>query len=389
MTSPTDNQQTIFYTLVAVLTTVALILVMCKQSGTAAAVSSVSVLMIVVMLCMQQGGQGGAVVVELPSSTSSSSKAVASKKAVASAAKKVKSKRAAQKAADEAAEAEEGQAEEQAEAAAEEPEEVQPPPPEPEEPQVPAEEAEQQSAGEETQEVPVEEEAVPVEQEAAPVEQEAVPVAATSARRATSVAARRPKKKPSARYSANQVADVPGNEYVGVPAPKFYMKEPPRMTQECSSAKLVLPITMEGETPFGWRPEDYGGDNLTSCSGGIQTVPPMPPMPGLALPPPPGESIWRLPENVVDQCSREESIAAVVSGLPTCCQQTPMEAIRNQGLYGVKGNLSCDKLKRSAVADFNLLEPLGARNAFLAYNSYDQLHAKDQFLIPINKNQPE
>lgn len=375
MTSPTDNQQTIFYTLVAVLTTVALILVMCKQSGTAAAVSSVSVLMIVVMLCMQQGGQGGAVVVALPGSTSTASAKSAAKKAVASAAKKVKSKRAAQKAADEAAEAEKGQAEEQAEAAPEEPEEVQPPPAEPEEPQVPAEEAEQQSAGEETQEVPV--------------EQEAVPVAATSARRAPPVAARRPKKKPTARYSANQVADVPGNEYVGVPAPKFYMKEPPRMAQECSSAKLVLPITMEGETPFGWRPEDYGGDNLTSCNGGIQTVPPMPPMPGLALPPPPGESIWRLPENVVDQCSREESIAAVVSGLPTCCQQTPMEAIRNQGLYGVKGNLSCDKLKRSAVADYNLLEPLGARNAFLAYNSYDQLHAKDQYLIPINKNQPE
>jgi hypothetical protein len=113
----------------------------------------------------------------------------------------------------------------------------------------------------------------------------------------------------------------------------------------------------------------------------------MPPMPGLAQLP--GDAVWRLPEYPVDQPSREETIAAVVSDLPTCCQQTPKDIIRNQGLYGIKGNLSCDLLKRSAVSDRGFLEPLAARNAFLAYNSYDQLHAKDQFMIPLNKKQPE
>jgi hypothetical protein len=159
------------------------------------------------------------------------------------------------------------------------------------------------------------------------------------------------------------------------------------MAQECGSTKLVLPITMEGETPYGPRANDVDTDNIASCGGGVKTIPNLPPMPGLAQPP--GESIWRLPEYPVEQSSREETIAAVVSGLPECCQQTPQQVIRNQGLYGVKGNLSCDLLKRSAVADRGFLEPLGARNAFLAYNAYDQLHSKDPWLIPVNKKQPE
>jgi hypothetical protein len=57
--------------------------------------------------------------------------------------------------------------------------------------------------------------------------------------------------------------------------------------------------------------------------------------------------------------------------------------IRNKGLYGIKGNVACDLLKRSAVADTGFIQPLGARDAFLAYNTYDQLHAKDQFMIPV------
>lgn len=206
------------------------------------------------------------------------------------------------------------------------------------------------------------------------------------------------------RLMKNSVADVPGNDYRGVEtragtaAPAYYIPVPPRMEQKCASTKLVLPIIMEGERPYGPRANDVGRDNATSCGGNVQTLPPLP---GLALPPPPspsptrmdegnGESVWRLPEAAVDQCSREGSIAAVVSGLPDCCQQqTPMDAIRNQGLYGIKGNLSCDKLKRSAVADFGFVEPLGARNAYLAYDSYDQLHSKDQYLIAVNKPQPE
>lgn len=371
MTYTTDNQQTVFYTLVAVLTTVALILVMCKQSGTAAAVSSISILAIVVEMTMRQRRTQEEVAVvaasggETADTSSESTSATAKKAAAAEAAKKLKA----------GAKSEAGQKVKAAgtEAAKK------------------LKAKREQAGGQDTTESS-NNTGTTTDGAAEPTDTDTTQEAEVSA----SVSARRHKQhkqpKTKSRYSVNQIADVPGNEYVGVIAPeeaRFYMKEPPRMAQECSSAKLVLPITMEGELPYGVRPEDYGGDNLTSCNGGIKTVPPLPPMPGLALPPPTGESIWRLPENVVDQCSREESIAAVVSGLPTCCQQTPMQAIRNQGLYGVKGNLSCDKLKRSAVADFNLLEPLGSRNAFLAYNSYDQLHAKDQFMIPIHKDQPE
>jgi hypothetical protein len=187
--------------------------------------------------------------------------------------------------------------------------------------------------------------------------------------------------------SPKAVAPVTNNAYVGPEKRHLKHLPPPRMSQECGSTKLVLPITMEGEQPNGPRANDIDTDNIASCGGGVKTVPNLPPMPGLAQPP--GESIWRLPEYPVEQSSREETIAAVVSGLPECCQQTPQQVIRNQGLYGVKGNLSCDLLKRSAVADRGFLEPLGARNAFLAYNSYDQLHSKDPWLIPVNKKQPE
>jgi len=96
----------------------------------------------------------------------------------------------------------------------------------------------------------------------------------------------------------------------------------------------------------------------------------------------PGEAIWRMPEYPVIGNDRSDSIAAVVPGLPECCQLTPKEVIRNQGLYGIKGNLSCEKLKRNSVQNARFVEPVGARYAWAAYNSYDQLHAKDQYMIP-------
>lgn len=183
-------------------------------------------------------------------------------------------------------------------------------------------------------------------------------------------------------HSPNAVAEVTNNVYVG---PTFS----PQPVKQACDAKLVLPVNMEGQCPK----VDNMTDNIASCGNGYRVVPNMPPMPGMAQlfgrGGVPGEAVWRLPEYPVEQASREETIAAVVSDLPTCCQQTPKEVIRNQGLYGIKGNLSCDLLKRSAVSDRGFLEPLGARNAFLAYNSYDQLHAKDQYLIPVNKKQPE
>jgi hypothetical protein len=184
-------------------------------------------------------------------------------------------------------------------------------------------------------------------------------------------------------HSGSAVAEVTNNAYVG-----------PTFSPRASKAKdmdytLMLPLQMEGQC----NKFDAMSGNVASCGTGFKIVPNMPPMPGMAQlhgqSGVPGEVVWRLPEYPVDQPSREETIAAVVSDLPTCSQQTPKDIIRNQGLYGIKGNLSCDLLKRSTVSDHGFLEPLAARNAFLAYNSYDQLHAKDQFLIPVNKKQPE
>ena len=216
---------------------------------------------------------------------------------------------------------------------------------------------------------------------------EAVVVAAAS--RAPPAHALQPPAAPTSRmqwtpqvHTANAVANVPNNVYVG---PTF-SAEPVKVACD---AKVVLPVNMEGQCPK----VDNMNDNIASCGNGYKIMPNMPPMPGMAQlfghGGVSGESVWRLPEYPVEQPSREETIAAVVSDLPTCHQQTPKEVIRNQGLYGIKGNLSCDLLKRSAVSDRGFLEPLGARNAFLSYNSYDQLHAKDQYMIPVNKKQPE
>ena len=141
-------------------------------------------------------------------------------------------------------------------------------------------------------------------------------------------------------HSPNAVAEVTNNVYVG---PTFSppLRKPPGDT-------LLLPVQMEGQC----NQFDSMRGNVATCGNGFKIVPNMPPMPGLAQLP--GEAVWRLPEYPVDQPSREETIAAVVSDLPTCCQQTPKDIIRNQGLYGIKGNLSCDLLKRSAVSDRGL-----------------------------------
>ena len=179
------------------------------------------------------------------------------------------------------------------------------------------------------------------------------------------------------------IADVTNNAYVGFPSlgpdPTYMGPAPSCVTPQ---ETLLLPVHMEGRV----QPRvDLMRDNAPAHP--YKIVPNLPPMPGMVQYS--ADSLWRLPEYPVDQPSREESIASVVPGLPTCCQSTPKEVIRNQGLYGIRGNLSCAKLQRSAVADRGFLEPLHARNSFLAYESYDQLHAKDQWLIPVIKKQPE
>ena len=161
-------------------------------------------------------------------------------------------------------------------------------------------------------------------------------------------------------------ADVPGNYLFG----------------ETPADELLLPLVMEGHD-FVRDDTDVARvpDNVAQCGPGVRIIPNLPPFPGVAQFT--GQTVWKLPEWPADQPSREETIAAVVSDLPECREESPKDVIRNKGLYGIKGNVACDLLKRSAVADTGFIQPLGARDAFLAYNTYDQLHAKDQFMIPV------
>ena len=66
---------------------------------------------------------------------------------------------------------------------------------------------------------------------------------------------------------------------------------------------------------------------------------------------------------------------------PQPTNQQMKDHIRDNGLYGVHGNLSCKRLQRGTVEDSGLLQPLNARNQLLKYLSVDQQHAKDPYLI--------
>lgn len=158
--------------------------------------------------------------------------------------------------------------------------------------------------------------------------------------------------------TSNAIAHVPNNVYLG-----YYLPPPPpRWTPQESSATPLPPQ----EVPPALRPTPETHDKQRPRQQQQY----------------PGQAVWTLPEYPVEMPSREDTIANVVSGLPECCQTTPMQTIRNNGLYGIRGNVSCDLLKRSAISDYGFVQPIGARDAWIAYNTYDQLHAKDQFLVP-------
>ena len=106
-----------------------------------------------------------------------------------------------------------------------------------------------------------------------------------------------------------------------------------------------------------------------------------------------GES---LPESLAEQCpsvTQDEvgvlppgTKAAPLSpweysdGLPSCCPTTPAGVIRNNGLYGVKGDYNCDIMKRGAVMDKGFIQPIGARTEFLKYLAYDVPNKRDQWM---------
>lgn len=175
-------------------------------------------------------------------------------------------------------------------------------------------------------------------------------------------------------------ADVPANQYIPSKDGKPELPMPPVAPSAVQdTSRLLLPVNMEGKGNAA--AEAKTASVVPSCGQPYKMVPNLPPMPGVAQFM--GDSVWRLPEYPVDDACRGESLAPIVNDLPNCTEATPMETIRNKGLYGIKGNLSCSLLQRSAVADTGFLQPLGARNAFLAYNTYDQIHAKDPYMIPV------
>ena len=67
--------------------------------------------------------------------------------------------------------------------------------------------------------------------------------------------------------------------------------------------------------------------------------------------------------------------------IPACCPTTPTDDIRNNGLYGVKGDYNCDIMARSTVMDKGFVEPLGAREEWIKYLAYDMPNKRDQFMV--------
>jgi hypothetical protein len=55
------------------------------------------------------------------------------------------------------------------------------------------------------------------------------------------------------------------------------------------------------------------------------------------------------------------------------------QKIRNEGLYGVHGDLNCIAMRRSAVADTGFVQPVNARQEFLRYLAYDMPNYKNQW----------
>ena len=53
--------------------------------------------------------------------------------------------------------------------------------------------------------------------------------------------------------------------------------------------------------------------------------------------------------------------------------------IRNEGLYGIQGDLNCVTMRRSAVADTGFIQPLEARTEYLRYLAYDMPNYRNQW----------
>jgi hypothetical protein len=64
----------------------------------------------------------------------------------------------------------------------------------------------------------------------------------------------------------------------------------------------------------------------------------------------------------------------------TVCAPTA-DDIRNNGLYGIKGDYNCDIMARSSIMDAGFVQPLGAREEWMKYLAYDMPNKRDQFMV--------
>jgi hypothetical protein len=55
------------------------------------------------------------------------------------------------------------------------------------------------------------------------------------------------------------------------------------------------------------------------------------------------------------------------------------QKIRNEGLYGIHGDLNCLNMRRSATADTGFVQPINARQEWLRYLAYDMPNYKNQW----------
>lgn len=158
--------------------------------------------------------------------------------------------------------------------------------------------------------------------------------------------------------------------------------------KEVAKDKLLFPIADRGEnTPS--MPTSDRGELMHTRSGAVRAAFCGAPQ-GFAT----AQDVIEAPEEAVEQYipvvpqDRGESLLnpplspyEFVPNLPSCGEHTPTELIRNNGLYGVKGDYNCDIMKRSAVMDAGYVEPLGAREEWIKYLGYDTPHKRDQFMI--------
>lgn len=152
--------------------------------------------------------------------------------------------------------------------------------------------------------------------------------------------------------------------------------------------KLLFPIADRGEN-MPAMPASDRGEMVHTRSGAVRAAFCGAPQ-GFAT----AQDVIEAPEEAVQQYipvvpqDRGESLKnpplspyEYVPNLPACGEHTPTELIRNNGLYGVKGDYNCDIMKRSAVMDAGYVEPLGAREEWIKYLGYDTPHKRDQFMI--------